>query len=85
MYYAGRHPQGMARERVMVSDQWLTVAQAAEIVQVHPETLRAWLRSGRIPATLLSRRAGYRIRASDLEAFLSGGASASWGKETAAA
>ena len=52
---------------------------------MHPETLRAWLRSGRIPATLLSRRAGYRIRASDLEAFLSGGVSASWGKETAAA
>jgi excisionase family DNA binding protein len=69
----------------MVSERWLTVAQAAEILQIHPETLREWLRSGRIPATLLSRRAGYRIRASDLEAFLSGGASASWGKEKAAA
>jgi excisionase family DNA binding protein len=68
----------------MVSEQWLTVAQAAEILQVHPETLREWLRAGRIPATLLSRRAGYRIRASDLEAFLSGGARRYSGKEKAA-
>jgi excisionase family DNA binding protein len=69
----------------MVSDQWLTVAQAADILQVHPETLREWLRGGRIPATLLSRRAGYRIRAGDLEAFLSGEARGYWGKEKAAA
>lgn len=69
----------------MVSDQWLTVAQAADILQIHPETLREWLRAGRIPATLLSRRAGYRIRASDLEAFLSGGTGGHWGKEKAAA
>jgi excisionase family DNA binding protein len=75
----------MSWESVMVSEKWLTVAQAADILQIHPETLREWLRSERIPATLLSRRAGYRIRASDLEAFLSGGASATWGKEKAAA
>ena len=56
----------------MIEERWLTVAQAAEVLQVHPETLREWLRMERIPATLLSRRAGYRIRASDLEAFLSG-------------
>jgi excisionase family DNA binding protein len=69
----------------MVSETWLTVAQAAEILQVHPETLREWLRADRIPATLLSRRAGYRIRASDLETFLSGGVSATRGKSKAAA
>jgi excisionase family DNA binding protein len=67
----------------MVEERWLTVAQAAAVLQLHPETLREWLRAGRIPATLLSRRAGYRIRASDLEAFLSGGTR--WGKEKAAA
>lgn len=69
----------------MVSDQWLTVAQAADILQVHPETLREWLRAGRIPATRISRRAGYRIRARDLEAFLSGETPAYGGKEKAAA
>ena len=66
----------------MVDERWLTVAQAADVLQLHPETLREWLRAERIPATLLSRRAGYRIRASDLEAFLSG---ADGGKESAAA
>jgi excisionase family DNA binding protein len=69
----------------MVEERWLTVAQAAEVLQVHPETLREWLRTERIPATLLSRRAGYRIRASDLEAFLSGGAELGAGKGSAAA
>jgi excisionase family DNA binding protein len=69
----------------VIEERWLTVAQAADVLQVHPETLRDWLRAGRLPATLLSRRAGYRIRASDLEAFLSGGTSVFWGKEKAAA
>lgn len=69
----------------MVSERWLTVAQAAEVLQVHPETLREWLRTGRIPGTLLSRRAGYRIRASDLEAVLSRGMGGEWGKVKAAA
>jgi excisionase family DNA binding protein len=70
-------------ERV-VDERWLTVAQAADVLQVHPETLREWLRMERIPATLLSRRAGYRIRASDLQAFLSGGIGMSAGKAGAA-
>ncbi len=68
----------------MVDERWLTVAQASEVLQIHPETLREWLRLQRIPATLLSRRAGYRIRASDLEAFLSGGTGMPRGKEKAA-
>jgi len=56
----------------MDGERWLTVAQAAEVAQVHPETLRAWLRRGKVPGNLISRRAGYRIRQSDLERFLSG-------------
>ncbi len=56
----------------MDGERWLTVAQAAEIAQVHPETLREWLRNGKVPGNLISRRAGYRIRQTDLERFLSG-------------
>lgn len=56
----------------MREERFLTVQQAAEVAQVHPETMREWCRRGRIPATLISRRAGWRIRQSDLEAFLSG-------------
>jgi len=57
----------------MDGERWLTVAQAAALVQVHPETLREWLRAGRLPGTLLNRRAGWRIRAGDVERLLAGG------------
>lgn len=56
----------------MSGDRWLTVTQAAERIQVHPETVREWLRNGKLPGNLLSRRAGWRIRASDVERFLAG-------------
>ncbi len=69
----------------MDEERWLTVAQAAEVLQVHPETLREWLRTKRIPSTLLSRRAGYRIRARDVEAVLSEGLGLVGVKEIAAA
>ena len=56
----------------MEGERWLTVAQAAEQLQVHPETVREWLRSGRLPGNLISRRGGWRIRQSDVIRFLSG-------------
>jgi len=68
----------------MSEDKWLTVAQVAELVQVHPETVRQWLREGRLPGTLLSRRAGYRVRASDVQRFLSGELGTPAGKADAA-
>ncbi len=64
--------------------QWLTVAQVAEKVQVHPETVREWLRNKRLRGTRLSRRAGWRIRASDLEQFLAGEQEEPGGKGSAA-
>lgn len=56
----------------MDDERWLTVAQVADVVQVHPETVREWLRTGRMPGTLLSRRAGWRVRERDVQRFLSG-------------
>ena len=29
---------------------WLTPSQAAELLQVHPQTVRVWIREGRIPS-----------------------------------
>lgn len=65
---------GAHREEVerMDDERWLTVAQVADVVQVHPETVREWLRTGRMPGTLLSRRAGWRVRERDVQRFLSG-------------
>lgn len=68
----------------MTWERWLTVAQVAELVQVHPETVREWLREGKLPGTLISRRAGYRVRASDVDRFLSGELGPATGKARAA-
>ena len=64
--------------------EWLTVAQVAELIQVHPETVREWLRVGRLPGTLISRRAGWRVRRRDVERFLSGELGGGEGKALAA-
>jgi excisionase family DNA binding protein len=55
-----------------VTENWLTVDQVAERIQLHPDTVRLWLRTGRIKGTKLSRRAGYRIPETELQRVLSG-------------
>jgi excisionase family DNA binding protein len=57
--------------RVEEAERLYTVEQAAEHLQVQPETVRRWLRGGRIHGVRLGgRRVGWRIRLSDLEAFV---------------
>ena len=53
-------------------DRYLTVAQVAERLHVHEESVRRWLRDGQLKGHLISRRAGYRIRESEVERFASG-------------
>ena len=48
----------------------MTVNEVAERLRVHVDTVRIWLRSGRLKGKLLSRRAGWRIAATDLDAFM---------------
>ncbi len=55
-----------------MTENWLTVDQVAERMQLHPDTVRLWLRTGRIKGTKLSRRAGYRIPETELQRVLSG-------------
>jgi excisionase family DNA binding protein len=52
------------------NDRLLRADEVADRLGVHLQTVRAWLRSGELPGYLLSRKAGYRIRESDLAAFL---------------
>ncbi len=56
--------------------EWLTVGEVAERLKVSEETVRRWLRAGRLNGTLLSRKAGYRVRADEVERFLAGDAGA---------
>lgn len=56
----------MDRERL------LTAAEVAERMNVTQETVRRWLRSGRLAGRNFGGKMGYRIRERDLEAFIAG-------------
>jgi len=47
-----------------------TVEQAAKRAGVHAETIRRWIRQGKLAASLPSRKKGYLIREEALEQFL---------------
>lgn len=51
-------------------DRLLTVAEVAEYFRVEPESVRRWLREGKILGINLGRGPGWRIRLGDLEAFI---------------
>ncbi|MDP8922870.1 MAG: helix-turn-helix domain-containing protein [Chloroflexota bacterium] len=55
----------------MVNEEWLTVQEAADRLKVHPETIRVWLRDGRLKGTQpINRRVGWRIPSSELNRLL---------------
>ncbi len=53
---------------VSVSDELLTVAEAAALLKVSPYTIYRWIGSGRLPAVRYSRRV-IRLRRSEVEAL----------------
>lgn len=56
----------------MAEDRLLTVAEVAERLRLKPETVRRWLRSGRLRGISLgSDHAGWRVRESEIERLLS--------------
>ena len=56
----------------MGDEALMTVPEVAARLRVQEETIRRWLRNGRLKGVLLSRRGGYRIPASEVARFLSG-------------
>jgi excisionase family DNA binding protein len=73
-----RHSGGI---RNLDTERWLTVAQIAERLQVHQETVRRWLREGRLAGKNFGGKGGYRVRESELQAFME--ADANTGKAAA--
>ena len=53
-----------------MNERTLTVEEVAERLQVHPETVRRWLRDGKLQGTRLGRRAGWRITEAEYQRFL---------------
>ena len=56
----------------MERNEWLTVDEVARRLKVHPESVRRWLKAGRLRGHLISRRAGWRIRAGEVDRFVTG-------------
>jgi len=48
-------------------DRLYTVEEAAQILSIHPDTLRIWLRTGKIKGVKIGR--GWRISETELEAL----------------
>lgn len=54
----------------MTSEQFLTVAEVAQQLRVSDEAVRVWLRKGDLRGVSLGRKAGWRIRPSELDRFI---------------
>jgi excisionase family DNA binding protein len=53
-----------------MSQEFYTAEQAATLLNLHPKTVRAWIREGRIKAARIGKQ--YRIMREDLEALTGG-------------
>lgn len=56
--------------RMQEAERLYSPDEAAEYLGVHVQTVRSWIRSGRLPARRLAGQRALRIRASDLESVL---------------
>ena len=54
----------------VADERWLEVKDVVARLDVHPNTVRRWLKSGQLAGRNFGGRTGYRIRESDLNAFL---------------
>lgn len=54
----------------LIFEPLISAIQAAEMLNIHPNTLRLWAKNGRVPAIHLGRKVAFR--ASQLNAWLEG-------------
>ena len=59
-----------ARDRGEDRGALVSVAQAAALLGVHPNTLRAWTDAGRLPAFRINARGDRRYRQGDVQRLL---------------
>jgi diguanylate cyclase (GGDEF)-like protein/excisionase family DNA binding protein len=64
-----------ARDRAESREALVSVAQAAALLGVHPNTVRAWTEAGRLPAFRINARGDRRYRSGDVERLLAEGTS----------
>ncbi len=51
-------------------DRWLSCTQIAKMLSLNNQTIRGWLRDGLLKGVNVGGSAGYRVKESDLQAFL---------------
>ncbi len=51
-------------------DQMMTIKEVADLLHVHPNTLRRWSEQGRIVAYRITPRGDRRFKKSDIERFI---------------
>ena len=54
----------------MTDERYWRVPEVAERLRVDSETVRRWLRAGKLRGLLLSQQSGYRIPDSELRRFI---------------
>lgn len=61
-------PDEIASTPAPDADPWLTVQQVSEELTLHPSTIRAWVKSGRLRAVRAGR--SWRVRRSEVDRAL---------------
>lgn len=54
----------------MAADELLTVPEVAARLKLKPETVRRWLRAGKLKGIVFSDRGGWRVAQSEVQRFL---------------
>jgi excisionase family DNA binding protein len=63
-----------ASHETIAAERLMTVAQVADRLQVHRESVRRWIRQGRLRGSLVGGdRSGYRIDAREVRRFVAEG------------
>ncbi len=68
---------------MITEERWYSIKDVVARLGVHEQTVRRWIKQGVVPAVLFGHRGGYRIKASDLDAFLEAQREAQMGKAVA--
>jgi excisionase family DNA binding protein len=54
-----------------LAERFITVQDAAEQLQVHPQTIRVWLKTGKLKGSLIGgTKSGYRIPQAEIDRLL---------------
>ncbi len=67
----------------MENERLYTIEEIVDMLKVHEQTVRRWLKNEELHGVLLGRKAGWRIRSSELERFLAERDTAQTGKAVA--